>query len=143
MARTTERPLSAVTDTVDTELQQPQSSITIQQSQHVEDRESAANDEEVQPASKGVTIQQASSASVVLGDQEAAGHNDQTQAVRETQPSLEAGDAEQAMCASTASADSEKIHRPTTVQSGEENNQAVNIDVTFADLMPIPKRKDV
>jgi len=81
----------------------------------------------VQPASEGVTIQQASSASVVLtGDQEAAGHNDQTQAVRETQPSLEAGDAEQAMCASTASADSEKIHRPTTVQNGEENNQAVN-----------------
>ena len=158
-SKTTERPLSAVTDTVNTEcanIQQPQSCATTQQSQ----RESTANDEEVQPASEVIIVQQAFNASVVLtGDEEASDHNDQTQEVIDSasadgqvQPSLEAGVAEQVVRPSTASADSEKIY--TTVQngnsqpvinstdlSGEENNQAVKVGLTFADLMPIPKRE--
>jgi len=160
-SKTTERPLSAVADTVAMEnvnMQQPQSSCITQQIPQVEDTVTTVtnSDEQVQPASEVVTIQQAASASAVLiSSKEAVGQKDQTQEVidnssanenelsihtncKETLPSSEVDDAHQVRSISAMSADDQKMH--AVVQSDkakavinsediscEEVNEAVRV----------------
>jgi len=87
LSKTTERPMSALTNMVGTESvhsQQSRSSFATQDYVQVEDSVTpvTANEEEVQPASEVITVQQATTASVLLtSNKQAAGPEGQTQEV--------------------------------------------------------------